>query len=79
MFIHPKNKKPVVTADEAGELLKIDPSNVRHWARRGELTKIIESPRRVYYYLHEIQKRNKEASAAKKKRGGRPRKHVSEA
>ena len=74
MFLHPDTRKPVLTADEAGELLKIDPSNIRHWARRGELTKVVESPRRVYYYLHEIKKRSKEATATKKKRGGRPRK-----
>jgi len=74
VFIDPDTRKPVLTADEAGELLDIDPSNIRHWGRRGELTKIVESPRRVYYFLHEIKKRNKEASATKKKRGGRPRK-----
>jgi hypothetical protein len=74
VFLHPDTRKPVLTADEAGELLKIDPSNIRHWARRGELTKVVESPRRVYYYLHEIKKRSKEAAATKKKRGGRPRK-----
>jgi hypothetical protein len=74
VFIDPETRKHVLTADEAGKLLDIEPSNIRHWGRRGELTKIVESPRRVYYFLHEIKKRNKEATATKKRRGGRPRK-----
>ena len=74
MFLHEKTKRPIFTADEAGERLKIDPSNIRHWARRGEITQIVDSPRRVYYYVDEVEKRSKEAAANKKRRGGRPRK-----
>lgn len=74
VFIHEKTKKPVVTADEAAKLLGIDASNIRHWARKGDLTKIVDSPRRVYYYLDEVKRRNRDAAANNKKRGGRPRK-----
>ncbi len=79
MFLHPKTGRRVVTADEAAEIIGCGPSNIRHWGSTGELTKIVESPRRVYYYLDEIEKRSRDATATKKKRGGRPRKGDSAA
>lgn len=74
MLLDPKTRRKLVSPDEAGELLGIDPSNVRHWARRGELTAVVDSPRRVYYYLDQVEKLNKEKAARRRKRGGRPRK-----
>ncbi len=74
MMIDPKTRKPAVTAGEAAKLIGCDPSLIRHWARQGHLTKITESARRVYYLVHEIKQRGKDADAVKRKRGGRPRK-----
>lgn len=74
MFLDKTGRKKVASADEAAAILGIDASNIRHWARRGELEQIVESARRVFYYLDEVERLNKKKSATRKKRGGRPRK-----
>ena len=73
-MLDPKTGKPAISAEEAARLIGCDPSLIRHWARQGHLTKITESPRRVWYLVHEIKRRGKDADATKKRRGGRPRK-----
>ena len=50
VFIDPETRKPILTADEAGELLDIDPSNIRHWGRRGELTKPVFPARNIGFH-----------------------------
>ncbi len=74
MFLEAKSRKPIASADEVATILGIDASNIRHWARSGELRQIVESPRRVYYYLEEVERLNKKKAETRKKRGGRPRK-----
>lgn len=74
MFLDKSGKKRVASADEAASILGIDASNIRHWARKGELSQIVESARRVYYYLDEVERLNKQKAATRAKRGGRPRK-----
>lgn len=72
-MIDEKTGKRVVTAAEAGQLLGIDPSNVRHWGRKGLVKKITKSKQHVYYFRDEIVKRGKETAATRKTRGGRKR------
>lgn len=73
MMLHPVTRRPMVTADEAAELIGVDPSHIRNWGRTGKLTKYVVSPRSVWYDRAEVIKRDREATATKKKRGGRPR------
>jgi hypothetical protein len=74
VLIDEKTKRRVVTADQAAARLKICPSNIRNWAMNGQITQIVESPRRVFYFLDEVEKIGREKAATRKKRGGRPRK-----
>jgi len=74
MVIHPKTGKKLVTAAEAAGIFQCDPSYIRKLCISGELTRLEESPRRVYYFLDQVERLNKEKSRARKQRGGRPRK-----
>lgn len=74
VLIHPKTGKKLVTPDEAAEIYGCGPSNLRMLARTGELHRVVESQRRVYYYLDEVEKISKRKAATRRKRGGRPRK-----
>lgn len=73
MLLDTKGKR-IATADELAEIIGIDPSNIRNWARSGELTQLVESPRRVFYYVDEVTRLNKEKIDRRQRRGGRPRK-----
>jgi len=73
MLYDSKGKK-IATADEMAEAIGVDPSNIRNWARAGQLQQIVESPRRVFYYVDEVRRLNSEKIELRKKRGGRPRK-----
>ena len=73
MLLDKKGRK-IATADELGDEIGVDPSNIRNWARAGELTQLVESPRRVFYYVDEVRELNREKIDRRKKRGGRPRK-----
>jgi uncharacterized protein YjcR len=74
-MLYDKKGRQIATADELAEALGIDASNIRNWARRGELKdRVVESPRRVFYYLDEVQRLNKAKIEIRKKRGGAPRK-----
>ncbi len=73
MLLDAKGRK-IATADELAEAIGVDASNIRNWARLGELTQLVESPRRVFYYVDEVTALNREKIDRRKKRGGRPRK-----
>jgi predicted site-specific integrase-resolvase len=72
MVIDPKTGKKLVTPAEACEVYGCSPSNLRMLAKAGELSRVVESERRIYYFLDEIQKISKRKAATRKKRGGRP-------
>jgi DNA-directed RNA polymerase subunit F len=74
MVIQDKTGKKLITGHEAAEIFSCDPSYIRKLCLAGELTRVEESPRRVYYYLDQVQRLNKEKSRTRKERGGRPRK-----
>ena len=73
-MLYDKKGRQIATADEMAEAIGVDPSNIRNWARGGELTQLVESPRRVFYYVDEVQALNQEKLDRRKKRGGAPRK-----
>ena len=73
MLLDAKGRK-IATADELAETIGVDASNIRNWARLGELKQLVESPRRVFYYVDEVTALNREKIDRRKKRGGRPRK-----
>lgn len=73
MLIDPRTGKKIVSPDEAAEIYGCGKSNLRMLAKAGELTRVIESERRVYYFLDEVQRISKAKEATRKKRGGRPR------
>ena len=74
MLLDSKGRK-IATADELAGAIGIDASNIRTWARHGELTQLVESPRRVFYYVEQVKALNQEKIDRRKKRGGRPRKN----
>lgn len=74
MVIHPKTGKKLISGREAAEIFACDPSYIRKLCLRGELVRVEESPRRVYYFLDQVERLNKEKSRVRKQRGGRPRK-----
>ena len=73
MLIHPKTGKKLVSPDEAAQIYGCGPSNLRMLAKAGELHRVVESQRRVYYYLDEVERLSKRKAETRKKRGGRPR------
>jgi predicted site-specific integrase-resolvase len=74
MLLDPRTRRKLVTPEEAAEIYGCGPSNLRMLAKSGELCRVVESQRRVYYYLDEIEKISKRKAETRKKRGGRPRK-----
>jgi hypothetical protein len=79
MVIQDKTGKRLITGHEAAAIFACDPSYIRKLCLAGELERVEESPRRVYYYLDQVQRLNREKSRARKQRGGRPRKGVDAA
>jgi uncharacterized protein YjcR len=79
LFKHKTSGRFVGHADELAKRLGIDPSNIRNWARKKELTKLVESSRRVFYFLDEVEKVAAEKAETRKRRGGKPRKSESPA
>lgn len=74
VVLHPKTGKPLLSPDEAAKLYGCSPANLRKLAQAGEIKRYIESPRRVYYYPDEVERLSRAKEAARKARGGRPRK-----
>lgn len=79
MVIQDKTGKKLITGQEAAEIFACDPSYIRKLCLAGELERVEESPRRVYYFLDQVQRLNRKKSRARKQRGGRPRKGVDAA
>jgi hypothetical protein len=74
MLIDPKTGRKIVTGEEAAAIFHADASYIRKLFQRGELSRLEESPRRVYYFLDEVERLNRTKAEIRKKRGGRPRK-----
>jgi len=73
MVIDPETGRKMVTPDEACQIYGCGKSNLRMLAKAGELRRVIESERRIYYFLDDIQKIAEQKAETRKKRGGRPR------
>lgn len=73
MLIDPVSGKKLVTPDEACKIYGCCKSNLRVLYMSGELSRFVESERRVYYYLDEVTRIAKKKAQTRKKRGGRPR------
>lgn len=73
-MLYDKKGRQIATADELAESLGIHPSNIRHWASKGQLDQLVESPRRVFYYVEDVKRLNAEKIEIRGKRGGAPRK-----
>lgn len=79
MVIDPKTGRKLVTPDEACEIYGCGKSNLRMLWKAGELDRATSSPRRVYYFLDQVQRISKQKAATRRKRGGRPRKTDTDA
>lgn len=73
MMIDPGTGKRLITAEEAAAIFGCESSYIRKLYQRGELSRVEESPRRVYYFLAEVKRLNRTKAEVRKKRGGRPR------
>lgn len=73
MVIDPRTGKKLISPDEACKIYGCGKSNLRMLAQAGELKRVIESERRVYYFLDEVEKLSKRKAETRKRRGGRPR------
>jgi hypothetical protein len=73
MVIHPKTGQKLVSASEAAELFAITDGYIRKLWLEGQLSRVEESPRRVWYYLDELAELMAEKAKLRKERGGRPR------
>lgn len=73
-MLYDKKGRQIATAGELADMIGLDPSNIRNWARNGELEQIVESSRRVYYYVDKVLDLNAEKIERRRKRGGAPRK-----
>lgn len=74
MVIDPKTGKKLVSPHEAAKICGCTDGYFRQLFQSGELRRVVESPRRVFYYLEEVERLNKRKLETRKKRGGRPRK-----
>lgn len=79
MVIDPRTGKKLVSPTEAAKIFGCTGAYFRKLHQTGELHRVVESPRRVFYYLDEVQRLSKQKAQARKKRGGRPRKGISAA
>lgn len=77
MVIDPRTGRKLVTPQEAAEIFGCEKSYLRKLHQAGELRRVVESPRRVSYYLDDVRRLSKEKAQARKRRGGRPRKGLS--
>lgn len=73
MVIDPKTGRKLISPGEAAQIYGCGKSNLRMLAQAGELKRVIESERRVYYFLDEVERLSKRKAETRKKRGGRPR------
>ncbi len=69
-----KDGRQIITGDEAARRFGITASYIRKLSSSGELHRVVESERRVFYYVDEVERLTKQKAKARKKRGGRPRK-----
>jgi predicted site-specific integrase-resolvase len=74
MVIDPDTKKRLVTPKEAATIYGCSYSNLRMLRLAGEIRAKVESPRRLHYYLDDIERVSREKAKLRKQRGGRPRK-----
>lgn len=74
MVIEPRTGKKLVSPREAAKICGCTDGYFRQLFHSGELTRVVESKRRVYYYLEEVERLSKRKAETRKKRGGRPRK-----
>lgn len=79
MVIDPKTGKKLISPHEAAKIFDCHHSYFRKLFQTGELRRVVESPRRIFYYLDEVQRLSKRKDEARKKRGGRPRKGTTAA
>jgi len=79
MVIEPKTGRKLVSPHEAARIFDCHHSYFRQLYRSGELHRVVESPRRIYYYLDEVERLSKRKDETRRKRGGRPRKGTSAA
>lgn len=71
-MITDKSGRQLCTTAEAAREFGCSTHYIRSLAREGVLWCLVESPRVVFYDLHEIKKVAREQRAKRKKRGGRP-------
>jgi hypothetical protein len=74
MVIEPKTGKKLVSPTEAAKICGCTDGYFRQLFKSGSLRRVVESPRRVFYYLDEVERLSKRTAETRKKRGGRPRK-----
>lgn len=74
MVIEPRTGKKLVSPHEAAKIVGCTDGYFRQLYKSGELRRVVESPRRVFYYLDEVERLSKRTAETRKKRGGRPRK-----
>lgn len=79
MVLHPETGEKLASAKDIAKRLRISDSYLHKLHNAGELRRYVESPRRVFYYLDEVERLSKRKAEARKKRGGRPRKGNSAA
>lgn len=79
MVIDPKTGKALVSPNEAAKICGCTSGYFRTLYQSGELRRVVESPRRVYYYRDEVERLSKRKAETRKKRGGRPRKGTTAA
>jgi hypothetical protein len=73
MVIHPRSGRFLLTPAEASRKFSCSDSYLRKLFANGELTRVEESPRRVFYFLDELDAVMSEKDKLRKERGGRPR------
>lgn len=73
-MLHDKKGREILTGDDAARRFEVTTSYIHKLWRNGELRRVVESPRRIFYYADEVARVTREKAKAQKKRGGRPRK-----
>lgn len=68
-----KKGREILTGDEAAKRFGVSAGYIRTLYQKGELKRVVESPRRVFYYVSDVQRIMDEKAKSRKKRGGRPR------
>lgn len=73
MLLDPKTGRKLVSAADAARIFGCTGTHIRRLGQAGELRRVVESPRLIFYDLEDVKRLAREKAEIRKQRGGRPK------